>query len=139
MAENQYYCFVAGLPDIFFDSTKLPFTVDEFGEMLEEVLANEDKKLVDKYFLKYDNENLLAFLKNKNAELNKKGKISSEEIKETIDSIEVDFPIQNPEIPPYFEGYIRLWLDESAHDENKLWEDLMSEFYPYIRDLFLMG
>ena len=50
MAENQYYCFVAGLPDIFFDSTKLPFTVDEFGEMLEEVLANEDKKLVDKYF-----------------------------------------------------------------------------------------
>lgn len=129
MAENQYYYFVAGLPDIFFDSTKLPFTVDDFREMLDEVLAPKDKKLIDKYFLKYDNENLLSFLKNKNAELNTKGKISSEEIKETIDSVEVDFPVQNPAVPSYFEDYIRLWLDESAHNENKLWEDLMSEFY----------
>jgi len=129
MAENQYYYFVAGLPDIFFDSTKLPFTVDDFREMLDEVLAPKDKNLIDKYFLKYDNENLLTFLKNKNAELNKKGKISAEEMKETIDSVDVDFPVQNPAIPSYFEDYIRLWLDESAHNESKLWEDLMSEFY----------
>jgi len=129
MAENQYYYFVAGLPDIFFDSTKLPFTVDDFREMLDEVLAPKDKNLIDKYFLKYDNENLLTFLKNKNAELNKKGKISAEEMKETIDSVDVDFPVQNPAIPSYFEDYIRLWLDESAHKESKLWEDLMSEFY----------
>lgn len=129
MAENQYYYFVAGLPDIFFDSTKLPFTVDDFREMLDEVLAPKDKNLIDKYFLKYDNENLLTFLKNKNAELNKKGKISADEMKETIDSVDVDFPVQNPAIPSYFEDYIRLWLDESAHNESKLWEDLMSEFY----------
>lgn len=129
MAENQYYYFVAGLPDISFDTTKLPFTVEEFRNMLDEVLEAKDKKLIDTYFLKYDNQNLLTFLKNKNAELDKKGKITAEEIKETIDAIEVDYPIQNPAIPTYFEDYIRLWLSESAQNENKLWEDLMSTFY----------
>jgi len=34
--KNQYYYFVAGLPDFSFDSMKLPFTVEEFRDMLNE-------------------------------------------------------------------------------------------------------
>ncbi|MDD3788100.1 MAG: DUF2764 family protein [Petrimonas sp.] len=127
--DKQYYYFVSGLPDIFFDSSKLPFTVEEFRAMLEDVLSPKDKKLIDKYFLKHDNHNLMVYLKDKNAKLKEEGRISAEEIKETIDSVAVDFPVQDAKIPSYFEDYIRLWLDENAHTENKLWEDLMTSFY----------
>lgn len=127
--ENQYYYFVSGLPDISFDSVKLPFTVEEFRAMLDEVLHPKDKALIDKYFLKYDNQNLIAFLKDRNALLNKQGNISAEELKDTLDAVEVDYSVDNPNIPDYFADYIRTWLDESAHNENRLWEDLMTSFY----------
>lgn len=127
--ENQYYYFVSGLPDISFDSVKLPFTVEEFRLMLEEVLHPKDKALIDKYFLKYDNQNLIAFLKDRNAVLNAQGNITAEELKDTLDAVEVDFSVDNEKIPDYFGDFIRTWLDESAHNENLLWEDLMTSFY----------
>ena len=52
--KNQYYYFIAGLPDFTFDSMKLPFTVEEFKGMLDEVLKKKDKELLDKYFLRYE-------------------------------------------------------------------------------------
>ena len=44
MFKNQYYYFVAGLPDFSFDSTKLPFTVSEFKEILEARLVTYNEK-----------------------------------------------------------------------------------------------
>jgi len=44
--KNQYYYFVAGLPDFSFDSMKLPFTVEEFRDMLNEELKSDDKETV---------------------------------------------------------------------------------------------
>ncbi len=127
--KHQYYCFIAGLPDFSFDSMKLPFTVEEFKLMLDEELKPDDKRLLSKYFLKYDNDNLLHFLKNKDAELNPMGSISREEIQETIGRIKEDLPVKNKKIPAFHEKFIRTWLDEDAQAENKLWEDLMSSLY----------
>ena len=127
--ENQYHYFISGLPDIGFNNPKLPFTVDEFREMLDDVLKPKDKRLIDKYFLKTDNNNLIAFLRDHNAHLDNKGKFNASDFKETLDAVEVDYLINNQDIPDYFAHFIRLWLDESAHKENQLWEDLMTSFY----------
>ena len=48
--KNQYYYFISGLPEIAFDSVKLPFTTGEFRKMLDEVLEPEDKKLLSRHF-----------------------------------------------------------------------------------------
>lgn len=127
--KNQYYCFIAGLPDFSFDSMKLPFTVEEFKLMLDDELKPDDKRLLKKYFLKYDNDNLLNFLKNKDYELSPMGSISREEIQETIGRIKEDLPLKNKKVPTFHEKYIRTWLDEDAQAQNKLWEDLMSSLY----------
>ncbi len=127
--KHQYYCFIAGLPDFSFDSMKLPFTVEEFKRMLDEELKPDDKRLLNKYFLKYDNDNLLHLLKNKDAELNPMGSISREEIQETIGRIKEDLPVKNRKIPDFHEKFIRTWLDEEAQAENKLWDDLMASLY----------
>lgn len=127
--KNQYYYFIAGLPDFSFDSMKLPFTVEEFSVMLDEVLKPGDKKLLSKYFLKYDNDNLFHLLKNKDAMLNLIGKLSREELLTVVEKVREDLPVSNEKIPPYFKEYISRWLGDDAHDESKLWEDLITSLY----------
>lgn len=128
--KNQYYYFVAGLPDFTFDSMKLPFTVEELRVMLEEELKPADLKLIRKYFLNHDNYNLLNLLGNKDAILKLSGKLTREEILDVISKVKEDIPVKEKEVPPYFEAFIRSWLsEENPHEGGKLWEDLLSSFY----------
>lgn len=127
--KHQYYYFIAGLPDFTFDSTKLPFTVEEFRAMLDEELKSDDKRLLAKYFLRYDNENLLAYLKNKEADFNSMGSISRDEMQEALTLIKEDLPLKNKNIPAYHAEFMKQWLSEDAQSQNQLWEDLMSSLY----------
>ena len=50
------------------DDGKLNYTVANFKTELYPQLSKEDKKLIDLFYLKFDNENLLKLLKDKEAE-----------------------------------------------------------------------
>jgi len=98
--------------------------------MLEEELKPKDLKLIDKYFLNYDNDNLLGLLKDKDFELDPKGKLSKEQISETVEGVKEGLTVKNSDIPPYFETFIENWLGEETHDEGgKLWEDMLTSLY----------
>ena len=129
MFKNQYYYFVAGLPDFSFDSTKLPYTVSEFKEILYDELKTDDKKLIDKYFLEADKENLLKLLSNKEAEIKKTSVFSREDILSTIKTIQEDEGVKHKDMPDIFETFIRQWLKEDAEAENKNWEDILTSLY----------
>lgn len=129
MFKNQYYYFVAGLPDFSFDSAKLPFTVSEFKEMLYDELKPDDKKLIDKYFLEVDKDNLLKLLSDKEAEMGETGVYSREEMLGTINSIKEDRDAKIKNIPSIFETFIRQWLKEDAEAESKNWEDILTSLY----------
>lgn len=125
----QYYALIAGLPDITFDDTKLPFTVSDFKKELSDILSSSDKKLVDTLFLKYDNDNLLAYLKNKDAELNEKGTISFDNLADMVQEIkEVDKP-QNKKIPSYFPEFIVDYLTGEEGLHQLFWEDQLASLY----------
>ncbi len=127
--KSQYYYFIAGLPDFTFDSMKLPFSVEEFKEMLDEVLKNKDKQLLDKYFLKYDNENLISLLSDKEAQLNEMGSVLREDVLEAIERVKEDLPVNNKDIPPYYEKFIREWIEFEAREETRIWDDLAASLY----------
>lgn len=127
--KRQYYCFIAGLPDFSFDSTKLPFTSEEFKLMLDGELKPCDKRLLDKYFLKYDNDNLLNLLKSADSVLDPMGNISREEMLEAIGSISDDLSLKNKKIPVYQTRFIKMWLNQDTQSENRLWEDLLTSLY----------
>ena len=129
MFKNQYYYFVAGLPDFSFDSTKLPFSVSEFKEMLYDELKQDDKKLIDKYFLEVDKENLLKLLSDKEAVMKESGVYSRDEILDTIKSIKEDKDANPKSIAPIFESFIRQWLKEDAEQESRNWEDILTTLY----------
>lgn len=127
--KNQYYCFIAGLPDFTFDSAKLPFTVEEFKRILEDELKSSDIKLLNKYFLKYDNDNLLLLLQNDESKLTNLGSITHEELQNAIDKVKENLPLKNKNIPAYYEQFIKTWLSEDEQAENRSWEDMMSSLY----------
>ena len=129
MFKNQYYYFVSGLPDFSFDSTKLPFTVSEFKEILYDELKEDDKQLIDKYFLEVDKENLLKLLSDKEADLKDTGVYSREEMLGTISSIKENKDVKKEKIAPIFETFIRQWLKEDAESENKNWENILTSLY----------
>ena len=129
MFKNQYYYFVAGLPDFTFDSTKLPFTVSEFKEILYEELKPDDKQLIDKYFLEADKENLLKLLLDKDAELKNSGVFSREDILSTINSLKDEVGVKNTNMPDFFEVFIKQWLKADAEAENKNWENILTSLY----------
>ena len=126
MFNHQYYYFVTALPDISFDSPKLPFSVEEFREMLDDTLHPKDKALIDSCFLKYDNENFVAFLKNNNAVLNENGTLTSEQLR---DIAENDLYPSDKKTPRYFSDFANVWQKENGESKNQLWEELITSFY----------
>lgn len=129
MFKNQYYYFVAGLPDFSFDSAKLPFTVSEFKDMLYDELKENDQKLIDKYFLESDKNNLLKLIADKEADIDETGVFSKKEILDAIQSIKIGERVLNKEIPDIFENFIKQWLAEDAETENKNWENILTSLY----------
>jgi curved DNA-binding protein CbpA len=129
----QYYAFIAGLPDLSLEDAKIAYSVEDFKQQLNEILSDSDRKLIHDLFLKYDNNNLLALLRNKDAVFNPKGTFTQEEITEMVKEIrEVEHPL-NKKILPYFKIFV---TDFDAGNEalHKLfWEDqLASLYYDYL-------
>lgn len=60
---STYYCLVAGLPDISLDDGKLSYSVADFKSELYPELSVQDRKLIDLFYLKFDNTDLLKLLK----------------------------------------------------------------------------
>ncbi len=60
--KNNYYCFIAGLPEIFLDDRKLALSVNGFRELAREALKKEDVKLMELFFLPADNKQVLRLL-----------------------------------------------------------------------------
>ena len=129
ISKNQYYYFISGLPDFSFDSMKLPFSMEEFREMLDEAIAPEDKKLMETYFLSYDNDNLFRLLEKKESEMGNRGILSHAEIEEVIQRVKEGDTIENKQVPPYFEKAVRASLDEEITGHLKTLEDLISSLY----------
>lgn len=129
----KYYALISGLPDITLDDTKLPVTVKEFQAELDDILSSSDKKLVRSIFLKYDNDNLLAYLKNKDAVLNELGTISPAELADMVQEIrEVEKPL-NKNIPPYFREFVLDYTTGNEALQALFWEDqLASLYYDYL-------
>ena len=77
---STYYCLVAGLPDISLDDGKLSYSVSDFKAELYPDLSAQDRKLIDLFYLKFDNTAILKLLKNKDTVIEDKGNFSAEEL-----------------------------------------------------------
>lgn len=127
MTMTNYYCLVAGLPDLSLEDGKLNYTVANFKSELYPELSDKDKKLIDLFYLKFDNDNLLKLLKDKEAVTNSEGNYSSDELLALIASVrEGDAP--DKKYPLYLYEFIAACLALPA-DELYRAEDMLATYY----------
>lgn len=124
---TNYYCLVAGLPDLSLDDGKLNYTVANFKSELYPELSDKDKRLMDLFYLKFDNANLLKLLKDKEAETASEGNFSSEELLALAASVrEGDAP--DKKYPSYLYEFVAAYLELPAEELHRA-EDMLAAYY----------
>lgn len=124
----NYYCQVAGLPDVAFDGSKVAFTVERFKEELYPSLSAGDAKCIDLLFLSLDNANILNILKNgEDAKVEQQGCYDKEELVEIISSAkDGDYPKKG--VPSYLYRFFDYYFANEGN-ENIIWNDVLSAYY----------
>ncbi len=97
MAKN-YYCLVAGLPDILLGDKKVLFTSIALRDMLREELTGQDFSMVQALYLPFDHYNLINLLYQQKKEFDPRGNYTTLELevltdKKNLEALEgADFP-----------------------------------------------
>lgn len=124
---TNYYCLVAGLPDLSLEDGKLNYTVANFKSELYPELSEEDKRLIDLFYLKFDNANLLKLLRDKEAVTDSEGNYSADELLALIGSVrEGDAP--DKKYPSYLYEFIAAYLALPAEELYRA-EDMLAAYY----------
>lgn len=124
---STYYCLVAGLPDISLDDGKLSYSVSDFKAELYPDLSAQDRKLIDLFYLKFDNTAILKLLRNKDAVIEDKGNFSAEELLQLIEAVrEGDTP--DKKYPSYLVNFVSQYL-QLSQDELYRADDLLAALY----------
>ncbi len=127
---TEYYCLVAGLPDLSLEDGKLNYTVANFKSEIYPELSDKDKKLIDLFYLKFDNANLLALLKNKDAAINPEGNYSSEELLALIASVR-EGDASDKKYPSYLYDFIAAYLQLPTEELYRAEDLLAAHYYAY--------
>ena len=124
---STFYCLVAGLPDISLDDGKLSYSVSDFKAELYPDLSAQDRKLIDLFYLKFDNMAILKLLKNKDTVIEDKGNFSAEELLQLIEAVrEGDTP--DKKYPSYLVNFVSQYL-QLSQDELYRADDLLAALY----------
>ena len=152
---SKYYYLIAGLPNISFDDSKLPYSVSEFKEELVNHLTKDDARLLEFFSLQIDNKNLLEQIQNPDYDPEEGGRITYDELnvlfeglknekakKLNEDGEEEEYDEENPpkikpfknknkRFPAYFETFARAYFESLENEEETVvpWEDRLSALY----------
>ena len=128
----NYYCYIAGLPDIQIDNQKSIPAQDEILDELKQILSKGDMALLDLLRLKYDNDNLLKFLANRDAELNPLSKLTSQdwtELIELIDNSDERNPVRDARLLKYVLEFYTTIRNEQNEEKIEFNEDFLAALY----------
>ena len=128
---KYYYYLVAGLPELTLEDSKLSYTVADFKAELYPDLSDEDKKLIDLFYLKFDNANVLKLLKDKDAAIDSRGNYSAEELAEFISSLKDGDEVADAVFPSYLSTFISEYFNTPAEDDFLHEDRLAALYYAY--------
>ncbi len=125
---SKYYYLVAGLPELTLEDSKLSYTVANFKTELYPALSEEDKKLIDLFYLQFDNANVLKLLKDKDAAIDLRGVYSAEDLTESISLLKEGGELTGSVLPSYLSIFISEYFNIPA-EANFLYEDRLAALY----------
>ncbi len=102
----NYYCLMAGLPDLNLNDAKPACRLEQMKEDCEEVLTTKDRKLMTFFYLKWDCMNIVRLLKNPEAETETLGNFSDEQYQDLLTSArELNFNVHR--YPAFMSEFVR--------------------------------
>jgi len=125
----NYYYLIAGLPDLYIEDTKLFLPLLDFKKELLVQLAPSDIELIKLLFAKYDNQNFLLYLANKEAELNPLGNLTSEDWQQLITLMKETEHPNDKRLLPYIQQFYAVYYEEEFWSEGISKEDYLSTLY----------
>lgn len=125
---NNYYCFIAGLPDLNIEDERITYTVKGFKEEFEGILSKKDKQLIDLFYLRYDNANLLRILQSQNF-FDERGIYSKDSLDDLVQLVKEMEDWTDNRFPNYFPRFIQAYQQNKPIWENLSWEDQLSAIY----------
>ena len=122
---SQYYYLVTGLPELSLEDNKLSYTVSDFKKEFYPQLSKEDQKLVDLYYLKFDNSNLLRLLKDREAVIDPRGNYKADQFVSVFKQFDEEGTITSAgSLPPYIIMFIQNYLKQQ---EEGVTSDILAE------------
>lgn len=129
---SQYYYLVTGLPELSLEDNKLNYTVGDFKTEFYPQLSKEDQALVDLYYLKFDNANLLKLLKDREAAIDSRGNYTAEQFVAVFKQFDEEGVITSPgSLPSYIIKFTQAYLtqQETGVTTDVLVEDWLAGLY----------
>ncbi len=120
---SKYYYLVTGLPDITADDGKLSMGYEECLSQLMQALTASDRRLAGYFRMTYDNRNLLAWLRDKEAAFHPLGSISAEQFQEQLSEADYDDRKPLPGVPAYMLLFLKERIEgliPEGGEENRL-------------------
>jgi len=110
----NYYCMIAGLPDINLEDANPGMSLEEMREQCEEQLTVLDKKLLFYFFLHFDCINLVKLLKDPEADISQWGNFTLEQLRDLITSAtELNFNVHR------YPAFMSIFAREYAFNKDK--------------------
>lgn len=128
---SKYYYLVAGLPELTLEDSKLSYTVADFKTEIYPGLSSSDQKLIDLFYLKFDNANVLKLLKDKDAVIDSRGNFTVEELIENIAVIKEGGEVSSKEFPSYLSVFISDYFNTPAESAVLHEDHLAALYYEY--------
>lgn len=128
---SKYYYLVAGLPELTLDDSKLSYTVADFKTEIYPGLSVADQKLIDLFYLKFDNTNVLKLLNDKDAVIDPRGNYTAEELVEAIAIIKEGGEMDAKSFPSYLSIFISDYFNTSSPQEILPENELSARYYAY--------
>lgn len=126
----DYYCLIAGLPDLYAEDTKSASSLAILKEEMLAEVSKADAKFIHLIFTAYDNSNFLLFLKDREAKLNPLGNVSADDFSNLLAAYNEEPKIQkNHVIPQYIQQFYLNTIDENFSFEGISHEDYLAGLY----------
>lgn len=128
----NYYCYIAGMPDIQIDNAKSIPAQEEILDELKQILSKGDMALLNLLRLKYDNDNLLKYLDNRDVELNPLGTLTTQDWTELIDLIDNSDelnPARDRRLLKYMLDFYTTIRNEQNEEKIEFHEDFLAALY----------
>lgn len=128
----NYYYYISGLPDLQPDNYKAAPALADLAEELDAVLSKKDKSLLDIFRRRYDNDNLLRLLKDKDAEVSPLGTLTRDEWLQLIELMDNSDELHRPKDKRLLPYVLKFYVDSQTENQEKetgFSEDYLSSLY----------